>query len=238
MGRINTIETMGALDGPGIRTIVFFQGCRLRCLYCHNPDMWDGQGGYEVTAEEIARIVARYKPYYGEKGGVTFSGGEPLVQPEFLLECLKACKDKGVHTTLDTAGYGLGDYDEILDNTDLVILDIKHEDPAAYQRITGCSIDGYLAFKEAVNRKHKAIWLKHVVVPGLTNQPAHIKALKDEIYSFNTISKVELLPYHTMGVTKYEKMGLSYKLAAYPQMELGKLQELQDSLLSCDLDEG
>jgi len=235
MGRISTIETMGALDGPGIRTIVFFQGCSLRCLYCHNPDMWDSSGGYETSPEEVAKIVARYKPYYGDKGGVTFSGGEPLIQPEFLLACLKACKAKGVHTTLDTAGYGFGDYDEILDYTDLVILDIKHEDPAAYQRITGFSIDGYLAFKEAVSRKNKVLWLKHVVVPGLTNQPAHIKALKAEIFSFGNIAKVELLPYHTMGAHKYEKLGMTYKLAAYPEMDMTKLAELQESLLRCDL---
>lgn len=237
MGRISTIETMGALDGPGIRTIVFFQGCRLRCLYCHNPDMWDTNGGYDATADEIAKVVARYKPYYGDKGGVTFSGGEPLMQPEFLLECLKACKAKGVHTTLDTAGCGYGDYDEILDYTDLVILDIKHEDPAAYQRITGSAIDDYLVFKEAVNRKHTNLWLKHVVVPGLTNQPAHIKALKKEIYSFDNISKVELLPYHTMGVHKYQKLGITYKLSANPEMDMDKLRELQDSLMRCDLDE-
>lgn len=237
MGRINSIETMGALDGPGIRTIVFFQGCNLRCLYCHNPDMWKESGGYETSAEEVAKIVARYRPYYGDKGGVTFSGGEPLIQPEFLLECLKACKAKGVHTTLDTAGNGAGNYDEILAYTDLVILDVKHEDPASFQRITGCPIDGYLAFKEAVNLKNKAIWLKHVVVPGLTNQPAHIKALKKEIFSFNNISKVELLPYHTMGVTKYEKMGIPYKLAAHPEMNPEKLKELQDSLLRCEISE-
>lgn len=230
MGRISTIETLGALDGPGIRTVVFFQGCNLRCLYCHNPDMWDGTGGREITSEELMKIITRYRPYYRTTGGVTFSGGEPLVQPEFLLECLKACKEMGVNTTLDTAGYGFGDYEEILEYVDLVILDIKHENPEKYQKITGCSIDGYLKFKEAVNRKNKAIWLKHVVVPGLTDQRTHMKELKKEIYSFKNISKLELLPYHVMGVSKYENLGIEYKLKDIGEMDWDKTRELEEIL--------
>lgn len=231
MGRINSIETMGALDGPGIRTIVFFQGCNLRCLYCHNPDMWNGAGGKETSGEEIIRIINRYRPYYRTTGGVTFSGGEPLIQPEFLMECLKACKKAGVHTTLDTSGYGKGDYDEILDYVDLVILDIKHEDPLKYKKITGCSIDGYLEFKEAVNRKNKTVWIKHVVVPGLTDQPEHLEKLRKEIHSFHSVPKLELLPYHVMGIAKYDNMGMEYKLSGYPEMDPEITRELQKSYL-------
>ncbi len=235
MGRINSIETMGALDGPGIRTIVFFQGCRLRCAYCHNPDMWQTGGGYEISAADLVKIIARYKPYYGELGGVTFSGGDPLMQPSFLLECLKESKARGIHTTLDTAGAGFGDYDEILDYTDLVILDIKHEDPEEYQKLTGCSMDRYLDFKKAIMKKNIPIWIKHVVVPGLTDSMEHIEKLKEEIFSFNNIKKVELLPYHTMGVSKYETLGISYALEGVEEMDTEKLKTLQDSVLSCPI---
>lgn len=236
MGKVNTIETLGALDGPGIRTVIFFQGCHLRCSYCHNPDMWDLKGGQEVTAEQIGKLVKRYIPYYGDKGGVTFSGGDPLAQPEFLLECLKVCKAIGVHTTLDTAGCGNGDYDEILKYTDLVILDIKHENNEKYQKITGRNIDGYLKFKEALIRNNTPIWIKHVVVPGLTDQKTHIKALKKEIFSFKNILKVELLPYHTMGTTKYENLGLAYKLKGYPEMDKDKLKTLQSMILKSPIE--
>ncbi len=235
MGRINTIETMGALDGPGIRTIVFFQGCRLRCVYCHNPDMWKIGGGYEITPQEVARIVERYKPYYGELGGVTFSGGEPLMQPEFLLGCLKECKARGIHTTLDTAGVGYGVYDEILSFCDLVILDIKHEDPEQYHRITGLDISFYYEFKKALLKMNSAIWIKHVVVPGLTDSEEHVKKLKQEIFSFSNIKKVELLPYHTMGVSKYEAMGMPYVLDGVEEMDMAKLKSMQDSVLRCDI---
>jgi len=237
MGRINSIETMGALDGPGIRTIVFFQGCRLRCVYCHNPDMWNAGGGSEIEPSEVARIVERYKPYYGTLGGVTFSGGDPLMQPEFLLACLKECKARGIHTTLDTSGAGCGNYDEILSYCDLVILDIKHEDPEEYRRITGADISGYYEFKRALLRLGVPIWIKHVVVPGLTDGEEHLKALKREIYSFDNILKVELLPYHTMGITKYETLGIPYALDGVPEMEMAAIRTMQERLMRCGIDE-
>lgn len=235
MGRIHSIETMGALDGPGIRTIVYFQGCYLRCLYCHNPDTWNLQGGYEIGVKELVDKVEKYKPYYTNKGGVTFSGGEPLVQHEFLLECLKECKKRNIHTTLDTSGVGSGNYDEILKYTDLVILDIKHESPEGYEKITGLDMKEYQAFKQAIKRKKQLVWLKHVVVPGLTDDIEHIRKLKKEIFSFDNIEKIELLPYHTMGITKYEALNMNYRLQGVPEMDREKIKELQNMLLQCSI---
>lgn len=235
MGRIHSIETMGALDGPGIRTIVYFQGCYLRCVYCHNPDTWSFSGGFEIDAAELADRIERYKPYYSNNGGVTFSGGEPLAQPDFLLDCLKECKSRGIHTALDTCGAGNGDYDEILEYTDLVILDIKHEDPKMYKYITGRDIEAYKSFKEAIKRKNQAVWLKHVVVPGLTDDAEHILKLKEEIFSFDNIQKIELLPYHTMGITKYDELNMKYRLKGVPDMDREELKKLQDMLLQCPL---
>lgn len=235
MGKIHSIETMGTLDGPGIRIIIYFQGCPLRCLYCHNPDTWDLKAGMEMTVEEVVLKIKRYKTYFGETGGVTFSGGEPLMQPEFLIECLEKCQQEGIHTALDTSGVGKGFYDEVLKYTDLVILDIKHQDEKMYQHITKRPISEYYRFKAAINKANQKVWLKHVVVPGLTDDGEHIVKLKEEIFSFDHIEKIELLPYHTMGVNKYETMNLLYPLKGVADMETEKIQRLQEMLLKCDL---
>lgn len=151
MGRIHSWESMGLVDGPGIRTVIFLQGCRLRCRYCHNPDTWElcGGGTLESPEETVNRLM-RFKPYYGADGGVTFSGGEPLLQKEFLTEALALCKSRGIHTCLDTAGVGCGGYGEILKNTDLVLLDVKHYTPEGYQAVTSRSMDAYEEFLDAV----------------------------------------------------------------------------------------
>ena len=236
MGKIHSIETMGALDGPGIRMIVYFQGCILRCLYCHNSDTWSLSGGQEMSAEEIVNKAVRYKPYFAaHMGGVTFSGGEPLIQPKFLIECLKGYKEKDIHTALDTSGVGIGYYEEILEYTDLVILDIKHEDAQMYEKLTGRNIQEYYKFKEVIIQKKQKVWLKHVVVPGLTDSPEHLEALKKEIYSFNNIEKVELLPYHTMGVSKYESLNMPYPLKGIEDMSAERIKELQEEILKCPI---
>lgn len=236
MGKIHSIETMGALDGPGIRMIVYFQGCPLRCVYCHNPDTWDTSLGVDMLPEEIIKKAVRYKPYFSpHNGGITFSGGEPLMQPDFLLNCLKGCKKQGIHTAVDTSGVGQGKYEAILEYTDLVILDIKHEDPIQYQNITKSKIDAYDQFKKVVIKKHQKVWLKHVVVPGITDQPEHLEALKKEIYQFNNIEKVELLPYHTMGVHKYKNLNIPYALNNTQNMSKEKIKKMQEEILKCDL---
>lgn len=231
-GRIHSIESMGLVDGPGIRTVVFFQGCALRCRYCHNPDTWAENEGKEYTPEELVKKIERFKPYFIQNGGgVTFSGGDPLRQPEFLLEVLKLCKAKEIHTCLDTAGYGFSDYDEILKYTDLVLFDVKHFTREGYKNITRRDIDKSLEFLEAMKRNNTKMWIRHVVVPGLTDGEEHIKAFKEFIKDIPNVEKVELLPYHLLGVNKYEKMGIEYSLKGVPAMDKDVCNSYYDILL-------
>lgn len=228
-GKIHSIETMGLVDGPGIRTVLFFQGCRLRCRYCHNPDTWQLGTGKEMNIGELIRLLTRYRPYYGVTGGVTCSGGEPLLQIEFLTELFRACKAEGISTCLDTAGYGNGHYRALLDYTDLIILDVKHYRSDAYAALTGGNIAVPDAFLQAAAESATPLWIRHVVVPGLTDTPAHIEGLGNYLRGIPNIQKVELLPYHTLGVHKYVQMGLRYSLGNTPAMgkdEARKLQQL------------
>ncbi|EHI98245.1 pyruvate formate-lyase activating enzyme [Clostridium sp. DL-VIII] len=219
-GNIHSIETMGLVDGPGIRVVVFFQGCALRCKFCHNPDTWACSGGEEYTPEELVKKIERFKTYFASSGGgVTFSGGEPLRQPEFLLEVLKLCKIKGIHTCIDTAGYGFGNYDEILKYTDLVLFDIKHYTREGYKNITLMEIDESLNFLEAMKRNNTKMWIRHVVVPGLTDEETHLRSLKEFIDTIPNVEKVELLPYHMLGVNKYEGLGIKYPLEGIKAMD-------------------
>lgn len=213
MGKIHSLETMGLVDGPGIRVVVFFQGCDLRCIYCHNPDTWALNGGQQIEAKELLRKVVKFKPYWARSGGgVTCSGGEPLLQPQFLIEFLKLCKENGIHTALDTAGFGRGYYREILQYTDLVILDLKHVDDRGYQELTGRNMAEFKKFIQAVQEFSVKLWIRHVVIPGLTDSREHLRQLEKKISSFKNVEKVELLPYHTLGVHKYKEMGIKYRL--------------------------
>lgn len=232
-GNVHSIETLGTLDGPGIRMVVFLQGCELKCLYCHNPDTWATTGGTIYNADEIVNKAKRFKPYFEfNNGGVTFSGGEPLRQPKFLLECLKACKAEGIHTVVDTSGVGLGSYDEILKYTDLVILDIKHSNPDKYKKITGLDISSYYDFKNAIIKNKKDIWIKQVVTPGINDTCDDMSEFEKEVNTFphDIIQKVELLPYHTLGVYKYHELGISYRLKDVPPLSTERLNELKGCL--------
>ncbi|MGH4052097.1 MAG: pyruvate formate-lyase-activating protein [Clostridium sp.] len=228
-GKIHSIESMGLVDGPGIRVVVFFQGCKLRCAYCHNPDTWQLSGGNEMTPEELIQKIVRFKPYFKRSGGgVTFSGGDPLLQPEFLLECLKLCKLSGVHTALDTAGFGNGDYTQILKYTDLVLLDIKQITGQGYVSLTGRDSTDVNVFLESLRKSESRVWVRHVVVPGITDSVEHItklaKIIRQEV---PRVDKVELLPYHVLGVSKYEALGIPYKLKGVEPMDKDKNDELQ-----------
>lgn len=228
-GRIHSLETMGLVDGPGIRVVVFFQGCALRCLYCHNPDTWTIKGGTEYTSQELVDKFVRFKKYFqNSNGGVTFSGGDPLKQPKFLLEILKLCKENGIHTCLDTSGVGEGDYEEILKYTDLVLYDVKHLTEDGYKHITGLEKTETDKFLEACQKVGTKLWIRQVVIPGLTDSDEYMTNLKKFVDGLENVEKVELLPYHLLGVNKYETMGLNYRLKDTKEMNKDKCNELKE----------
>lgn len=227
IGRIHSIESMGLVDGPGIRAVVFLQGCKLRCKYCHNPDTWAPADDKNLllTPDELLKRLVRFKPYFGSDGGVTFSGGEPLLQAEFLIEALKKCKDAGIHTCIDTAGCGAGSYEEILKYTDLVLYDVKHYTEDGYVSVAGLPMDETKRFLETAQRMNVPLWIRHVVVPGLTYGDEHLESLEAYLKTLNNIKKVELLPYHTLGVAKYQTMGIPYSLEGVEPLKADELTE-------------
>lgn len=231
MGHIHSWESMGLVDGPGIRTVIFLQGCCLRCQYCHNPDTWEIDGRAETkTPEEIIAVLNRFKPYYGSTGGVTFSGGEPLLQKDFLAETLALCKEQGIHTCLDTAGYGNGGYGDILKHTDLVLFDVKHYTREGYLNITGQPMDESLRFLQAVQEFNIPLWIRHVAVPGLTDSREHLMGLFEAVKQIKNVQRVELLPYHVLGVPKYKAMGIPYRLEQVPPKDASELEQWQNMM--------
>lgn len=231
-GYINSIETLGALDGPGIRVVVFMQGCGLRCLFCHNPETWGVHEGVKMHALDVVNQVIKYKNYFGDRGGVTFSGGEPLMQPQFLLEVLKVCKDLDIHTCLDTAGFGGEAYwSDILDYTDLVLLDIKSIDEDQYKEITGQGIASFLSFVKLCQQKEKALWIRQVIIPGMNDTEDYILRLKSFISKLEGVERIELLPYHLMGIEKYRKLGIPYRLDGVEAMDHQRCDELYRELI-------
>ena len=232
MGYIHSIETMGLLDGPGIRIVVFFQGCPLRCLFCHNPDTWEKNKNLEVSAKEVVDVVRKYRNYIEDGGGVTISGGEPLYQSEFLLEVLKMCKKAGIHTCLDTSGNGYNKelLDDILKYTDLVILDIKAIDDDNYLKITGKNMDEFKYFLDKVQVLNKPLWLRQVIVPGINDNIDYVLKLKNYIKNIKNVKKIQLLPYSLIGVDKYKKLNLKYRLEGVDPMDKDKCSELEKVL--------
>lgn len=216
-GYIHSFESFGTVDGPGIRFVVFMQGCPMRCLYCHNPDTWAGGNGKSFTAEEVADNALKYKSYFTGGGGVTVSGGEPLLQAEFVTELFRILKPHGVHTALDTSGilFDLSEPDKfggLLSVTDLVLLDIKHIDDTEHKKLTGRSNKNVLAFAKYLSDTGKPTWLRHVLVPGITDNDGYLNRLAKFISTLKTVERVEVLPYHGMGEVKYENLGLDYPL--------------------------
>lgn len=221
-GRIHSTESFGTVDGPGVRFVVFFQGCPLRCKYCHNPDTWDFSGGREVTADELMKEYDSYKEFL-RSGGITATGGEPLAQPEFLTELFRLAKSKGVHTCLDTsAGCYDPDFhskiDEALKYTDLVMLDIKHIDDAAHKQLTGHTNRNILAFAEHIRELGIPVWIRHVVVPGITDDRDELFRLGEYIATLKNIKALDVLPYHDMAKSKYEQLGIPYPLPETPPL--------------------
>jgi len=230
VGYINKIETMGLVDGPGIRTVVFMQGCALRCLFCHNPETWELKKGDEYTPLALASKIKRYKNYYGEDGGVTFSGGEPLLQSEFLIETCKLLKEENINICLDTSGVGTN-IDEVLDLVDLVIFDVKAIDDVGYSKMTGLSINKSLAFLDLCQKKNKKLWIRQVIIPGINDTKEYIMKLADFLKNVQNIEKIELLPYHTMGVNKYKDLNINYPLKDTESMDKIRCKELEKLLV-------
>lgn len=225
-GAVDSIETFGLVDGPGIRTVVFLSGCKLRCKYCHNPEMWK-LGKYNYTPEELASKILRNKNYFKRNsGGVTFSGGEPLLQSKFIIEVCKILKKENIHITLDTAGVGNGNYENLLKYIDLVLLDIKHTIPNKYLELTGHTIDESLKFIEILNKMNKKIWIRQVIVPGLMDNDKYLDSLLNTLKKIKNIEKIDFLPYHKLGSEKYIKLGIENPYKDLEEMDINKCNEL------------
>jgi len=230
-GYISKIETFATADGPGVRTVVFLSGCTLRCVYCHNPDMWEGKAGQVHTLEELMAKLVRMKPYFNRGGGVTFCGGEPLFQSKFLLECLKACREQGIHTVLDTAGVGqVSMFDEILKMTDLVILDIKGINDVDYEVMTQVKPSTTPQFIQSLKKNNTKVWLRHVIVPNLNDSVEHVIKFANFVHTIPNVEKVELLGYHTLGESKYSTNQINNPLEGVKALEKEVLILLRKTL--------
>ena len=230
IGKINSIETMGLVDGPGVRFVVFMQGCPLRCKFCHNPETWKlNSKADKYTPEELIKKILNYKPYFKRNGGVTFSGGEPLMQKEFLLECLKLCKENNINTCLDTAGSILN-CEEVLKYTDLVLLDIKGTNKENYKEMTKGNFETSVKFIKMCEKMNKKLWLRVVIVPGINDKKEYVCELIKFIKPIKNVEKIEFLPYHTLGVHKYEELNIDYPLKGVKDMDQDKCKKLEDML--------
>lgn len=226
MGYIHSLETFGTVDGPGVRFVVFFQGCPMRCQYCHNPDTWEINSGKQISADEIIKRIERNRSFY-RKGGITATGGEPLMQPDFLLELFTKAKQKGIHTCLDTSGVTFTEsresevfqkIEKIMQVTDLVMLDIKHIEDEPHKDLTSHSNKNILAFARYLDEIGKPMWIRHVVVPEITYKEDELQKLGALMKTLSNIEKLEVLPYHALGKVKYETLGMEYALKDTPQL--------------------
>ena len=225
-GSVDSIETFGLVDGPGIRSVVFLSGCKLRCKYCHNPEMWV-KGKENYTPEELVAKLLRNKPYFKRnQGGVTFSGGEPLLQSKFLIEVCKFLKQEDIHIALDTSGVGVGDYEEVLPYIDLVLFDVKHVEEEGYFNLVNQSILESLKFIDCLNKTDIRVWIRQVIVPDVTDSESYIKKLAEFLKKFKHIEKIELLPYHKLGDEKYIKLGISNPYSEKIEMNQDRVNEL------------
>lgn len=234
MGNIHSLESFGTVDGPGVRFVVFFQGCPMRCQYCHNPDTWIPGEGKEMSAEEILVQMERNKAFY-KNGGITATGGEPMMQMEFLTELFQKAKERGIHTCLDTSGIlfsGKEDgnkmaADRLMQVTDLVMLDIKHIESGPHEKLTGHGNENVLAFARYLDAIGKPVWIRHVVVPGITYEPEELKKLGKFLKTLSNMEKLEVLPYHALGKVKYDNLEMEYVLKSTPQLTKQEAKEAE-----------
>ena len=226
-GRVHSIETFGSVDGPGTRYVIFLQGCPMRCKYCHNPDTWNEDEGEQITVGEVVSRARRGRPYYGENGGVTFSGGEPLLQADFLIEAMDALRRDGITSAIDTSGTYFDDKSEtVIAHCDMVLLDIKHIDPAKFEELTGREQGTLRLLIDAINRKEKPVWIRQVIVPGFNDDEEYIHRLNEFLLRIKHIKKIELLGYHNMAEPKYDKLGIKYRLKGVKPMDSKSLEKL------------
>lgn len=234
IGKIHSFESFGTVDGPGIRFIIFLQGCNFRCLYCHNPDSWDCNTGDQYSVDDIINKIRRFIPYFKKTGGgVTVSGGEPLLQIDFLIELFTECKKENIHTALDTNGSILINkkVEKLLSLTDLVLLDIKHMEVETHKKLTGSQNDNTIAFARYLDKEQIPTWLRYVVVPGLTDDEVNLKRLGKLIKSLPNIIKLELLPFHKIGEFKWKQLELTYELTNTPaatDADIDKVKKILD----------
>lgn len=240
IGRIHSLESFGTVDGPGTRFVVFFQGCPMRCQYCHNPDTWSMVGGKEMTAEEILFEYEKGKEFYRNGGGITATGGEPLMQIDFLIDLFQKAKAKGINTCLDTSGIAYKPdntaYNEKLDIllplVDLVMLDIKHIDPEKHKILCSQPNDGILAFAKLLDERHVNVWIRHVVVPGITYNEEYLFKLGQFLGTLSNVTALDTLPYHDMGIVKYESLGIDYPLKGVKPLTKEDAIKARDIIIS------
>ena len=230
-GRIHSFQSLGTVDGPGVRFVVFMQGCPLRCGCCHNPDTWDLSGGREYEASDVLSRILRCRDYFGKDGGVTVSGGEPLLQAEFVRELFLLCHENGISTCLDTSGCLLDDrVHALLDVTDRVLLDIKYTDEESYRKYAGCSMDKPLAFLDELNRRQIPVWLRQVTIPGKSDDEANILRLREIARSHSCVDKTELLPFRKICQMKYDSMGIPFPFGDIPEPSRELMEKLNGIL--------
>lgn len=237
-GRIHSLESFGTVDGPGVRFVVFTQGCPMRCAYCHNPDTWETTGGTMMEPADIIDQFQRNRGYYKD-GGITVTGGEPLLQIDFVIDLFTLAKEKDINTCIDTSGIAFNKnsealvkkYDQLMKLTDLVMLDIKHINPEKHKELTSQSIDNILNFCYYLAEKDVPMWIRHVVVPGYTDDDKYLEELGYFIGQFKNLKAIDVLPYHTMGEKKYESLGLEYKLHGVPAMDKDKVIDKKNVVL-------
>jgi len=227
-GYISSIESFSALDGPGIRSVVFLQGCPLRCFYCHNPETWKRRDGTAYDSTEIIKRISRNLNYIKKNGGVTLSGGEPTMQIEFAQELLRGFKRLGLHTAVDTSGYvTIEDAEKIIDYTNLFIVDIKHMDPETCRQISGGSNEEMAVFLKYLELRHKTVWLRSVLLPGLTDSDEYISQVAAYVQSLNNVERLELLPCHNLAAGKYKQMGLRNRVSGMSGYDAKTLKKIQ-----------
>ena len=236
-GRVHSIETFGSVDGPGVRFVIFLQGCAMRCKFCHNADTWKLKSDDMRSADELIDQALRYRPYWGDEGGITVSGGEPLLQIDFVAELFRKAKEKGIHTVIDTAGQPFrrsGEWFEkfkkLMNDTDLLLVDIKEMDPAKHRKLTGVPNDNILSMIRYLNEIGKPIWIRQVLVPGWTDDPEDLKKEREFLDGLDNVQKVEVLPYHTMGAYKWKLLGIPYALEGVQSPSEKQVKEAESIL--------